>query len=81
MLTDFWWKRAMLKKQSINFNNSLKQVRKDVDMTQEELAVRSGVSRSYISQIETNYRQPTAFILNSLLMSMGHRLTIVEDCD
>ena len=81
MLTDFWWKRAMLKKQSINFNNSLKQIRKDVDMTQEELAVRSGVNRSYISQIETNYRQPTAFILNSLLMSMGHRLTIVEDCD
>ena len=65
----------------INFNNSLKQIRKDVDMTQEELAVRSGVNRSYISQIETNYRQPTAFILNSLLMSMGHRLTIVEDCD
>ena len=71
----------MLKKQSINFNNSLKQVRKDVNMTQGELAVRSGVSRSYISQIETNYRQPTAFILNSLLMSMGYRLTIVEDCD
>ena len=71
----------MLKKQSINFNNSLKQIRKDVDMTQEELAVRSGVNRSYISQIETNYRQPTAFILNSLLMSMGYRLTIVEDCD
>ena len=71
----------MLKKQSINFNNSLKQIRKDVGMTQEELAVRSGVNRSYISQIETNYRQPTAFILNSLLMSMGHRLTIVEDCD
>ena len=81
MLTDFWWKKAMLKKQNISFNNSLKQVRKDVDMTQEELAFRSGVSRSYISQIETNYRQPTAFILNSLLMSMGHRLTIVEDCD
>ena len=81
MLIDFWWKRAMLKKQSINFNNSLKQVRKDVNMTQGELAVRSGVSRSYISQIETNYRQPTAFILNSLLMSMGYRLTIVEDCD
>ena len=71
----------MLKKQNISFNNSLKQIRKDVDMTREELAVRSGVNRSYISQIETNYRQPTAFILNSLLMSMGHRLTIVEDCD
>lgn len=70
-----------LSQELISFNNSLKQVRKDVDMTQEELAFRSGVSRSYISQIETNYRQPTAFILNSLLMSMGHRLTIVEDCD
>ena len=67
--------------QMTNFNSSLKQVRKDTGMTQEELAVHSGVSRSYISQIETNYRQPTAFILNSLLMSMGHRLTIVEDCD
>ena len=70
-----------LSQELISFNNSLKQVRRDVDMTQEELAVRSGVSRSYISQIETNYRQTTAFILNSLLMSMGHRLTIVKDCD
>ena len=70
-----------LSQELISFNNSLKQVRRDVDMTQEELAVRSGVSRSYISQFETNYRQPTAFILNSLLMSMGHRLTIVKDCD
>ena len=64
-----------------NFNSSLKQVRKDIGMTQEELAVHSGVSRSYISQIETNYRQPTAFILNSLLMSMGHKLAIVVDDD
>lgn len=64
-----------------NFNSSLKQVRKDTGMTQEELAVHSGVSRSYISQIETNYRQPTAFILNSLLMSMGHKLAIVVDDD
>jgi len=62
-----------------NFNSSLKQVRKDIGMTQEELAVHSGVSRSYISQIETNYRQPTAFILNSLLMSMGHKLAILAD--
>jgi transcriptional regulator with XRE-family HTH domain len=69
----------MLKKQITNFNSSLKQVRKDVGMTQEELAVRSGVSRSYISQIETSYRQPTAFILNSLLMSMGHKLAILAD--
>ena len=69
----------MLKKQITNFNSSLKQVRKDVGMTQEELAVRSGVSRSYISQIETSYRQPTAFILNSLLMSMCHKLAILAD--
>lgn len=67
--------------QMTNFNSSLKQVRKDTGMTQEELAVHSGVSRSYISQIETNYRQPTAFILNSLLMSMGHKLAIVVDDD
>ena len=67
--------------QMTNFNSSLKQVRKDIGMTQEELAVHSGVSRSYISQIETNYRQPTAFILNSLLMSMGHMLAIVVDDD
>jgi len=67
--------------QMTNFNSSLKQVRKDIGMTQEELAVHSGVSRSYISQIETNYRQPTAFILNSLLMSMGHKLAIVVDDD
>ena len=65
--------------QMTNFNSSLKQVRKDIGMTQEELAVHSGVSRSYISQIETNYRQPTAFILNSLLMSMGHKLAILAD--
>ena len=67
--------------QMTSFNSSLKQVRKDTGMTQEELAVHSGVSRSYISQIETNYRQPTAFILNSLLMSMGHKLAIVVDDD
>ena len=67
--------------QMTNFNSSLKQVRKDTGMTQEELAVHWGVCRSYICQIETNYRQPTAFILNSLLMSMGHKLAIVVDDD
>ena len=50
-----------LSQELISFNNSLKQVRRDVDMTQEELAVRSGVSRSYISQIETNL--PLSFLI------------------
>ena len=65
--------------ESINFNMLLKQLRIDTGHTTTTLAKLSGISRCMISYIENGHRQPTAFVLNCLLMAMGHRLAIVED--
>ena len=62
-----------------NFNTILKQLRTDTGLTQAELSKRSGVGQCMISYIENSHRQPTAAILDCLLMAMGHKLAILAD--
>ena len=64
---------------SIDFNKLLKQLRLDTGLTTTKLGEISGISRCMISYIENGHRQPTAFVLNCLLMSMGHRLAVIEE--
>ena len=64
---------------SIDFNSLLKQLRLDTGLTTTKLEEISGISRCMISYIENGHRQPTAFVLNCLLMSMGHRLAVIEE--
>ena len=66
---------------SSNFNTVLKQLRTDTELTQAELARRSGVGQCMISYIENGRRQPTAITLDCLLMAMGHKLAILADDD
>ena len=63
----------------INFNKCLRELREKEGISQEALASASGVSQSTISAVELNDRQPSAFILDCLLISMGHKLVIVKD--
>ena len=64
---------------SIDFSRLLKQLRLDTGLTTTKLGEISGISRCMISYIENGYRQPTAFVLNCLLMSMGHKLAVIEE--
>ena len=64
---------------SIDFSRLLKQLRLDTGLTTTKLGEISGISRCMISYIENGHRQPTAFVLNCLLMSMVHRLAVIEE--
>lgn len=56
-------------------NNKLKQVRKELGLTQTELATKLGVSRSYIGDIETGRLKGTNVKLLSKLSSLsGHSI-------
>ena len=62
-----------------NFGAWLRQVRRSRDLTLEELASRSGVSTSYLSELERNYRakrtgtpmQPSTDVVDALADALG----------
>lgn len=45
--------------ENITIGTVLKQVRKSLKLSQEELAYRSSLDRTYISMLERNIKQPT----------------------
>jgi transcriptional regulator, XRE family len=49
----------------------LKQLREAKNMTQTELSVRSGVSQTYISDLEAGKKQPTIPIVKKLAAALG----------
>ena len=55
---------------------NVKRIRKERDWSQEELAFKSGLHRTYISGIERGARNPTILILARLAETM--RVTIDE---
>lgn len=54
---------------------TLKKIRQEKQLTQTDLAKRSGVSKSMISAIETGERHPTLPILLSLAKALRVQLT------
>ena len=48
------------------FSIILKKLRKEKSLSQEQLAVKSGIARSTISSIERDYRSPTAYSIFAL---------------
>ena len=61
------------------FSMVLKARRKEIGISQEELAFRTGLSMSYISLLETKRRQPTLSVMAVLAVELGTTLT--EICD
>ncbi len=51
-------------------------IRAELDLTQNELAERVGVKRSYISRIESGDGNPTVRTLGRILSSVGFRLKL-----
>src|SRR5690606_16722951 len=56
---------------SLNVGSGLKQLRKDKQITQDELATMTGIARSYISAIESGRRNPTTDTINNILAELG----------
>lgn len=53
-------------------------IRREKNITQEELSYRSGVGQCHISYIETRKRNPTVGVMEALLNSIGHTICICE---
>ena len=61
---------------TINFSKKVKLARTSLDMTQESLAERIGVSTNHISKIERGLANPSLSTLNRLAGGMGLKLKI-----
>lgn len=55
---------------SLNFGQALKARRMALSVSQEELAYRAGVDRTFISRIERGIRQPTITTIFSLSQAL-----------
>jgi len=60
----------------------IRQLRIDLGVSQEELAQRAGVHRTYVSQLERGIKSPTLIVLTKLAKALGtrpsHILRLVE---
>lgn len=54
----------------------IKEARKSKKITQVVLAKHSGITQTYLSQIETDTKTPTIEVLNTLATTMGFELQI-----
>lgn len=51
--------------------NIIKEVRESKQMSQEELSIQAGITRTFLSGIESNKRNPSVFIGIKLAMALG----------
>lgn len=70
------WSDADMDREDINVGELLKQVRIKDGMTQEEVAILSGTSRTYISRIENNKSDIELFTLEKIVKSVNRKLRI-----
>ena len=56
----------------------LHQARKEAKMTQEELAKRTGTTKSYISRIENGFISPSAGVFYRFIAALGMRIEIIK---
>jgi transcriptional regulator with XRE-family HTH domain len=56
---------------------ALRALREAADLTQEELAFRAGLDRTYVSGIERNRRNPSLRSLQRLVQAMGISLDVL----
>ncbi|KJS10656.1 MAG: hypothetical protein VR67_17375 [Peptococcaceae bacterium BRH_c8a] len=49
----------------------IKNIRKKKGFTQKALALKAGISRSYLCEIEQGYKQPSLATLSKIAMALG----------
>jgi len=68
---------------NISFGKVLRQLRKDADLSQEELALEADIQRNYISLIELGRNQPTITTIfklaNALKIKPSKLVHLVEE--
>jgi transcriptional regulator with XRE-family HTH domain len=65
-------RRISLKKnKTIYIGETIKRLREKIDISQEELAHRSKLNRSYLSDLETNKKQPSFYTFFALAKGLG----------
>jgi len=57
--------------------NELRNARLKAGLTQEEVAFRAGVDRSYLSELERNLKSPTVEMLFRLCRTLGVRASVI----
>jgi transcriptional regulator with XRE-family HTH domain len=66
-----------------SFGNALRECRKQAGISQEELNFRTGVHRTYISEIERGVKSPTLYTVAALAEALGMKpsdlMRIAED--
>jgi transcriptional regulator with XRE-family HTH domain len=55
---------------AVAFGRTLRKVRKDAKITQEELAFAAGIERNYVSLIERGINQPTITVIFKLALAL-----------
>ncbi len=63
----------------MSFAKNLRSERKKLDLSAEELAKRVGVSRSYITLLESGKRSPTKTIVAKIAKGLGVESWVIEE--
>ena len=64
-----------------NFGNAVKNRRKEINMSQEELAYKSGIHRTYMSFIERGLRNPSLLIVFKISRVLKIKIPELFDFD
>lgn len=66
----------MVMKMNDNFNigNRLQTLRTNLGLSQEQLALRAGITTTYYGQIERNLKNPTVHVIEKICLSMNMTL-------
>lgn len=59
----------------MNIGFAIREIRKDKKITQEDLALNSGISRQYIYFVESGKCSPTIFMLQRIAKELGVTVT------
>ena len=62
----------------VSFGNRVRQLRLAAELTQEDLAHRCGLFRTYMSRIETGNANPTLTMIHALASSLRVPVTLFE---
>lgn len=65
----------------LKFSNKIKQIRKERNLSQEDLALLCGIDRTYIGRIERLERKPTIVILDKIANGLNIKLKELLDFD
>lgn len=61
----------------MDLGTSIKNIRKQKRLTQGELAIKSGITQTYLSQIENNQKEPNLSTLKNISKQLGVPLPII----